>query len=325
MAGSISLSLTQRYDKTSHVAAEWRASIYISGRHHHAAKRLSGHQFNHSVAQSDHLGFGRECPQLFFADGYIKFRLANAVGVTQIDADYTLVMGPTAGVGAAPSVDATTILATGDLKVKYGTGTVTGFVRANGRTLGSATSGATEYANSAAQTLFEYLWTADANLSVSTGRGASANADWTANKTIALPDWRGRALAGLDDMGNSAASRLTATYFGTTATTLGAAGGAESRTLTAAQIPSITSANATQSITVSTAAGKKLPVTSGTVSGLSISGGSGAFPPGSTLNDWAGVSDLTASNSISVTSNNTSGSAHATASPAMLATIYIKL
>jgi microcystin-dependent protein len=180
------------------------------------------------------LDSGGNVEQLFFADGYIKYRLANAVGVTQRAADYVLVMGPTAGVGAAPSVDATTILATGDLKVKYGTGAITGFVRANGRTIGSATSGASER-QQRRQTLFEYLWTADANLSVSTGRGASANADWTANKTIALPDWRGRALAGLDDMGNSAASRLTSTYFGTSAIVLGAAGGAESHTLTLAE------------------------------------------------------------------------------------------
>jgi len=60
----------------------------------------------------------------------------------------------------------------------YGTGVRSGFVRANGRTIGSATSGATERANADAQALFEYLWNTDANLAVSTGRGASSNADW---------------------------------------------------------------------------------------------------------------------------------------------------
>lgn len=60
-------------------------------------------------------------------------------------------------------------------------------------TIGNATSGAT-YANANAQTLFEHIWgiTADAECPVSGGRGASANADWTANKTLTLPDYRGK-------------------------------------------------------------------------------------------------------------------------------------
>lgn len=53
--------------------------------------------------------------------------------------------------------------------------------------------------------------------------------------TFNLPDLRGRSVAGKDDMGGSAASRLTSTYFGTSAASLGAAGGTESVTLTSAQ------------------------------------------------------------------------------------------
>lgn len=56
--------------------------------------------------------------------------------------------------------------------------------------------------------------------------------------TFALPDLRGRVIAGKDDMGGSAASRLTASYFGTSAATLGAVGGLESNTLSISQIPS---------------------------------------------------------------------------------------
>jgi hypothetical protein len=121
------------------------------------------------------------------------------------------------------NIDPTTIIATGDLKVRYGTGVLTGFVRANGRTIGSATSGATERASADCQVLFQYLWDTDANLAVAGGRGASSAADWAANKTIVTPDWRGRALAFMDDMGNAAAGRLTSTYFGTSAIVLGAA------------------------------------------------------------------------------------------------------
>ncbi len=54
--------------------------------------------------------------------------------------------------------------------------------------------------------------------------------------TFNVPDLRGRVLAGKDDMGGSAASRLTSTYFGTSAAALGAVGGSESHTLTLAQL-----------------------------------------------------------------------------------------
>jgi hypothetical protein len=181
-------------------------------------------------------------PFFYLADGAIKIRLANAAGVTQLTADGLLVIGPSSGGGGGASVDATTVLATGDVKPRYGTGALSGFVRMNGRTIGSATSGASERANADTQALFEFLWTADANLTVSTGRGASAAADWAANKTITLPDARGRVLAALDDMGNTAASRLTATYFGTSAIVLGAVGGSESRTLLTANLPAYTPA-----------------------------------------------------------------------------------
>lgn len=43
--------------------------------------------------------------------------------------------------------------------------------------------------------------------------------------TFAIPDMRGRAVAGKDDMGGTAASRLTNAVSGITATTLGAVGG----------------------------------------------------------------------------------------------------
>ena len=56
--------------------------------------------------------------------------------------------------------------------------------------------------------------------------------------TFNVIDKRGRVSAGKDDMGGSAASRLTSTYFGTSASALGAVGGLESHTLTTAQLAS---------------------------------------------------------------------------------------
>jgi len=262
-------------------------------------------------------------PQIFLADGSIKLRLTKSNGVQVFAADGILVVGASSGGGGGSPVDATTILATGDMKARYGTGVLSGFVRANGRTIGSATSGATERANADTQTLFEYLWNTDANLSVSTGRGASSAADWAANKTIALPDWRGRALAFLDDMGNSAAGRLTSTYFGTSAIALGAAGGAESLTLSLAQLP--TGITAIGAATLIGLPGSNIPVVangSGADTSFTPSG-SGTHIP-TTGGGWS-FNNNTLSGSVSVTSNNTSGSAHRTVQPTMLATIYLKL
>lgn len=306
MAGSIAFSLTQRYDVTSHEPLDGgRLYFYEAGT---STPQSAYQDISLTIPWPNPitLDSGGNIPQLFFADGYIKIRLTNSEGVVQIASDYVLVMGPTAGVGAAPSVDATTILATGDLKARYATGTLSGWVRANGRTIGSATSGASERANSDCEDLFLHLWAEDANLSVSTGRGASAAADWAANKTIALPDWRGRALAALDDMGNSSAGRLTATYFGTAATALGAASTTtESKTLLTANLPAYTPA--------------------GTISGT-IPFSSAGF------NVSSGGTSLAQQTSVTATTETFTGTAQggtstpfAIVQPTMLATIYVKL
>lgn len=52
-----------------------------------------------------------------------------------------------------------------------------------------------------------------------------------------IPDMRGRVPAGLDNMGGTAANRVTAGGSGIAGSTLGAAGGAETHTLTSAEMP----------------------------------------------------------------------------------------
>lgn len=54
--------------------------------------------------------------------------------------------------------------------------------------------------------------------------------------TFLLPDLRGRVPGGKDDMGGAAASRLTTAGSGVNGATLGATGGAETHTLTTAQL-----------------------------------------------------------------------------------------
>lgn len=119
----------------------------------------------------------------------------------------------------------------------FGSSEPSGWIFASGLTIGNASSGATGRANADTVDLFTLLWNsiADTELAVSTGRGASAAADYAANKTIVVPDLRGRITAGKDNMGGTTASRITNAESGIVGTTLGVAGGAQSVTLSAAQ------------------------------------------------------------------------------------------
>lgn len=131
---------------------------------------------------------------------------------------------------------------TGDLKPYYGTSAPSGWVRSAGRTIGSATSGATERANADTEDLFLHLWSVDSTLSVSGGRGGSAAGDWAANKTIALPDFRERTFVGLATMGNSDAGLVADSLVdgGETSSDLGATAGVDDVALLKANLPNVT-------------------------------------------------------------------------------------
>lgn len=163
-----------------------------------------------------------------------------------------------------------------------------------------------------------------------TGYGAGGS-----SSTVGAPDCRGRSIAGRDrsDPG-SLANRLTSSYFGADASVFNVAAGAESRTLTLAQLPTgITSVNASQSISVTVTApgGGAARIAYSPSGGIShfapSSGGGGFFNLAESSGGFLGTASLsgTTSNSISVTSNNTSGSAHATASPALIAECVIRV
>jgi hypothetical protein len=234
MAGTIPLSMTQQFDEFGEPLSGGLLYIYQAGTV--ATPQNSYQDYGKTITHPWPiiLDAAGRIPQFFLDDGFIKVRLTNAAGVQQINQDNILVVGPSSGGGGGAGVDPTTILQTGMLSMFYGAAVVAGMVRANARTIGSASSGATERANADTNALFIFLYQVDPNLAVSGGRGANAAADWAANKTIALPDFRGRVIAGLDDMGNVAAGRLTATYFGASGIVLGAVGGGESKVLIAA-------------------------------------------------------------------------------------------
>jgi hypothetical protein len=94
-----------------------------------------------------------------------------------------------------------------------------GWVLSNGLTIGNAASVATLRAAADTVNLFTALWNnyANAQATVSGGRGASAAADFAANKTITVPDLRGVVLAGMDTLGTSAnANRLSSLFASST-------------------------------------------------------------------------------------------------------------
>jgi hypothetical protein len=140
-------------------------------------------------------------------------------------------------------VDETAQLNTGDFWGSLKNGTRTGAVRLNGRTIGNAASGATERANADTEDLFTFIYDnlANGQAAVSGGRGASAAADYAANKTIALPDWRGTGPRGFADMGNTASTNLDAAPVVTGSTILpGSILGANTHVLLTAESPAHT-------------------------------------------------------------------------------------
>lgn len=116
---------------------------------------------------------------------------------------------------------------TGDAFLTLKTVAPSGWLLMNDGTIGSATSGATTRANADTQALFELIWNGVSNTfaPVSGGRGASAEADFAANKTIALTKQLGRAI-GISGSGS-----------GLTARSLGSIVGAETHVLTVGEMP----------------------------------------------------------------------------------------
>lgn len=321
MAGTIPLSLTQQLDQFGVPLAGGQLFLIEAGT---VATPQNGYQDSALTIPLPNpivLDSSGRIPQFFLADGSIKIRLEDKNGVTQVVADGILVVGASSGGGGGSPVDPTTIIATGDMKLVYGTGILAGFVRGNGRSIGSATSGASERANSDTQALFQYLWGADPNLAVSTGRGVSAAADWAANKQLSLPDFRGRAIACLDDMGNSPALRLV-TSFGANATVLGSAGNStETETLTVGNMPASIPVTVSGMVTVSV--GGNVPTTTGVWNNRVVTSGGGDPYPSPTA-AVGNASSFSGSNTLTGTA---SGSATpvAVVQPTMLVTTYIKL
>lgn len=225
-------------------------------------------------------------PLFFVPDGSYGLRLTDQNGI-QTSGGFFYPSVPSIGAsssgGGGTVVDPTTVFSTGDVKWRLEESTIAGWVRVNGRTIGNASSGASERANADTQALFVYVWStyADAICPVPGGRGSSALSDFNAGKQITLLDARGSAIFGLDDMGNSALGAFTGVPFSNgNATTGGSSAGENAFGLTQAQLPAVS-----PGITVdaSTAVWNTVALQSGLVAGGANQGAvTGAFNGGVT-------------------------------------------
>jgi hypothetical protein len=178
-------------------------------------------------------------PIFYVADGTYRVILNAADGTKIYDYPQVAAIGASSSGGGGSAVDAATIFQTGDSLWLDASGARTGWVRNNGRTIGSATSGASERANSDCEQLFLFGWAA--GWAVVGGAGLTAAADWTANKQITIPDWRGYTPIGLDDMGNSAAGRFSGvTFTSGDEITSGSLCGENAKALIKAELPNTT-------------------------------------------------------------------------------------
>lgn len=146
--------------------------------------------------------------------------------------------------------------------------------------------------------------------------------------TFNIPDLRGRFIAGKDDMGGAAASRLTSGYFGASAATLGATGGSQSHTLSLGELPGGIKSSGSNSITVypSGNPGEYVPGAATTWNWYSPSGSGPQNLPYPNNNQHPdSINTFSGDNTINVTSSNTGGGAHSIVPPAIVANKLLRV
>lgn len=208
----------------------------------------------------------------------------------------------------ASDIITNTAFTTGDAKLTHKVTADTSWIMWSDGTIGDASSGATIRANADTSALFTLYWNnySNALCAVSGGRGANAAADYAAHKTLALPLGAGRVL-GLAGSGS-----------GLTARTVGSTTGAETVTLAANQIPTITSSN-TGSIGLTVNSG-----VSDIVRGANAAASTGPLTAGGLSTAVTSTGTL-AIGAVAVTSNNTGSTAVSLMQPTAFMNVMIKL
>lgn len=173
---------------------------------------------------------------------FYRYRVMTSGGVVIPGFDVTTVpiIGPSGGGGGGgPPIDPNALKTTGEVMFRFDNQPFAGYVRVNGRTIGSATSGATERANADTQPLFNHLWPFTRITLVGGAKGATAAVDWAANRQLTLPNMAGRAIVAADDLGAGVQNIISAaTIAAGTPTDVGSTGGTERHALVEAEIPS---------------------------------------------------------------------------------------
>jgi len=266
MSGLFPLSRMQQFDENGELLIGARLFLFDGGtttpRVGYRDSSLSTEHPNPIVADSA----GR-LPLIYLEEGFYRQRLTTATGVVVFDDDGIPVLSSAEG-GTGTSVDPNATFGTRDIKIRFDDQPIAGYVRLNGRTIGSAGSGATERANADTQPLYEELWSY-ANITVSGGKGATAPGDFAANKPLALPNCAGRGIFGADDLGAGAQSILTATTI-TGPTLIGSSGGSQTVTIAQGNVPNYTLTGGSGSVSISGTA-----ASGGTDHGHTISGTTG--------------------------------------------------
>lgn len=213
-----------------------------------------------------------------------------------------------------------------------------GWVLGVGKTIGDASSGATERNNADTVALYTLEWNTYTDNTLyhiqdsagsPTTRGASASIDFANHKRFPLPDYRNRVPATLDN-GAGGGNRITVAGGNFDGTIMGNAGGTENTTLSTAQLPAHTHTatvsdpghNHTQNSHTHVA------VISANNFNSNVSGGGVGIVSGVNSGSSSAVTAVNIANTTGVTvtnANTGSGSAHAIVQPTIIENTIIKL
>src|SRR5215472_17929282 len=121
MSGTIPLELTQQLDEFGQPLSGGQLYIIQAGTVATPQNAYQDQALTIALPNPIVLDSAGRIPQFFLADEQIKVRLQDRYGVVKFVADNLLVIGPSTGGGGGGggSVDPTTVLQTGDIKVRY--------------------------------------------------------------------------------------------------------------------------------------------------------------------------------------------------------------